>query len=386
MRVAMPIGLYDGLGGAQRQVQDLGPLLERRGVRTAVVTRLVTPRSPRYERQPGLHVYRVPVPPGHAAASVAYTALGAGVVARFRPDVIHAHQLLSPTTIGLLAGEAVRVPVVATVLSTGPGGDVSRLLGNGLGAQRLRAIVSRVSMFICIADEIEQELLEHGVPPERMRRIPNGVDLAWFRPPAEGERERLRAQLGIPADATVALYCGRLAPVKRLHVLLDAVRDSQVHVLLVGEGSEEPRLREQARSRELAGRVHFHPKVEDTAPLFRAADVYASASEAEGMSISVLEAMASALPVATAPASGMSELLGGVGGVLARDPSAAALAAALGALADDPARREAAGRAARARVSERWSLDNTADMLVALYEELRRSRRRVAGSGPKRAA
>jgi glycosyltransferase involved in cell wall biosynthesis len=365
----MPFGVFDVLGGAQRQIQGIAPILERRGVRTSIVTRGSSAGTAAHERRPGLDVYRVPVPRSRAGAALAYTALGTGVVARLRPDLIHAHQLISPTTIGILAGAALGVPVVAKVLSAGPNGDLDKVLRNGFGRKRLEAIKKRVSVFICLSEDVARELLANGVPPEKMRRVPNGVDLDRFRPPSGDERAAVRRRLGIPLDAPVLLYCGRFAPVKRLDVLLQAVRDIPVHLLLVGEGTEARSLGQSARSAGWAGRLHIHPAVEDTAPLYRAADVYVSASSTEGMSGSVLEAMATGLPVAAAPASGMSEVLGTEAGVLADDFSAAALASALRRL-DDAEERARLGAAGRRRAAARYGLEATADLLISLYAEL----------------
>jgi L-malate glycosyltransferase len=104
-----------------------------------------------------------------------------------------------------------------------------------------------------------------------------------------------------------------------------------------------------------------------------AADAYATASVTEGMSNAVLEAMSAGLPVVASPASGMRDLLGEAAGrLLAADASAAALAARLAALAADPAGRVRLGAALRARAIERFSLDRTADLLVALYRDVLR--------------
>jgi starch synthase len=113
--------------------------------------------------------------------------------------------------------------------------------------------------------------------------------------------------------------------------------------------------------------------VDETAPLYRAADLYLSASEAEGMSGSVLEAMSCGLTVVAAPAPGMSELLGGGRGVLTGDRSPGAFAATIGRLAADPAERARIGAAARQRVLERYSIEAVADQLLALYREVTRA-------------
>jgi len=370
LRVAAVIQSYlPVLGGAQTQVQQLGPLFARRGVQTVVLTRRV-PGTPSVERSAGLLVRRLWVPRQPSAASLDYMAEGVAGVLRARPHVVHVHDLLSPASIGLLAGSPLRIPVVALVASTGPGGDIDRLLHKPLGAARLRRIVASVAAFHTLAEEVEQELVQHGVARERLHRIPNGVDTERFRPARGDERDAVRARLEIPSDAVVSIYCGRFAPVKRLDVLLEAFRGTPGHLVLIGNGSEEERLRERARQGELAGRVHIRPAVEDPAPWLRAADLYVSASSTEGMSNSVLEAMASGLPVVASPASGMSEIVSDATGALAADPSAAELGRAIGAIAGDASLRARLGATARETIVTRYSLESTADMLVALYRRL----------------
>jgi glycosyltransferase involved in cell wall biosynthesis len=369
MRVAMVIQVFDPvLGGAQRQVERLGPPLERLGVDVHVVTRRV-PDTPGFERRPGLDVHRVGRALSGAAASVQYSSLGALTVARLRPDVIHAHDLLSPSTAALLASRGGSTPVVAKVLSAGLGGDIDRLLRKPFGRRRLEALARRFSAFIALSDEVADELREHGVPDDRIRRIPNGVDADAFRPATPQERAHERAALGVGEDDLLAIYCGRFYETKHVDVLIDAAREAPVRLLVYGEGPVGDDLRRLAADPALEGRVEIRDPVRDTAPLHRAADLYLSASEAEGMSGSVLEAMAAGTVVVAAPAPGMDELLGGGAGVITADRTPAAFAAAIGELASAERRRPLA-EAARERVLSRYSLASVADQLAALYGEL----------------
>lgn len=231
------------LGGAQRQVNLLAPLLERRGVELTAITRR-PPGTPRHERRDGLEVRRMPGPARGAAGSISYTAGGALALARLHPDVVHVHDLLSPSTIALASQPLVRAPVIAKVLSTGPGGDLDRLLTKPFGQMRLRMMAKSFSAFLCLSDDVAGELSAHGVDRARLRRIPNGVDTDRFKPVAEGERRAERARLGLAGEDTLALFCGRFDPVKRLDVLIDAVaRTPSLRLVMAGEGQEEERLR-----------------------------------------------------------------------------------------------------------------------------------------------
>lgn len=368
LRVAMVIQSFAPvLGGAQRQVQALAPHLRATGADVTVITRRWERSAAIRERQPGLRLVRVPRSgPGPFGAS-AWFAGGSAAVTATRPDVIHAHDLLSPSMIALAAGAASRAPVVAKILSTGAGGDVDRLLTKPFGALRLRALVDRIAAFICLSEAVEDELLEYGAAPERLHRIPNGVDQERLRPVSSEERRAARQRLGLAVEEPLTVYCGRLHAVKRLDLLLEAFGTVPGRLVIAGDGPELPSIAAAAEHPSLRGRVTFMDTLPDPAPLYRAADVYASASLTEGMSNSVLEAMASGLAIAAAPASAMHELLRDGAGLVAESSSAPALAECLRRLVADPALRQAVGGVARRRVVARYSLDATARALMELY-------------------
>jgi glycosyltransferase involved in cell wall biosynthesis len=371
VKVTMVIQVFAPvLGGAQRQVERLGAPLAQRGVEVSVVTRR-RPDTPAREVRDALDIRRVGRPiDSRALGSLQYSSLGAFTAARLRPDVIHAHDLLSSSTAALLASRGGSPPVVAKVLSAGLGGDIDRLLRKPFGERRLRTMAHRFRAFIALSDEVEAELAEHGVSRERIRRIPNGVDTTAFAPVSADERSRERAALCVGEDELVALYAGRFYETKHVDVLIEAARRSPVRLLVYGEGPTDEALRRLAADPALGGRVRIERPVRETAPLMRAADLYVSASEAEGMSGSVLEAMASGLTVVAAPAPGMTELLGEGTGVLTGGRDPAAFASVLDRLATSPGERERVGAAARERVLERYSIEAVADRLVELYREL----------------
>jgi glycosyltransferase involved in cell wall biosynthesis len=206
------------------------------------------------------------------------------------------------------------------------------------------------------------------LPPALVDWVPNGIDTADF-PPADGNAE-LRAKLGIPADALVVGSVGHLRGEKNFARLLTAVArlGPQVHLLLVGDGDERPRLEKLSQAPLLAGRTHLAGHREQLGPWYRAMDVFAMSSDTEQMPVALLEAMSAALPVASTD----------VGDVRAMMPDAQAelvvplgagsverLADALRSLADDPELRRRLGGANRARVEELF----TFEAMVRAYEE-----------------
>lgn len=350
------------VGGAQQQLRQLAPRLAEHDIAVTVVTRWA-PGLARHEGADGHELRRVGNGWGSPAASARFLAAGTTALVRARPRAIHAHDLLSAALCGALAATLLRVPLVAKVASTGPGGDVDVLLRRPGGARRLRALVRRVDAFACVADEVVDELVALGVPAQRCVLLPNGVDLARFVPAAgPPERAAARAALGLPADGLLVLFCGRLREVKRLDVLADACRAAGATLVLVGEGPLAGPL--AAR-----GQTVVRPPVADVGPYLRAADLYGSASATEGLSNAMLEAMACGVPVAAVPASGVTRLLASGGGRVSDGDDAGALAAAITALAR-PEARERAARAARTHVLARHDIDRGAAALARLYREL----------------
>ena len=199
--------------------------------------------------------------------------------------------------------------------------------------------------------------------PERVRLIPNGIRLDRFQP-ADGN-PRLRAQLGIPAEALVVGTVGSLRPVKNHARLLEAVAKVPDIHLLLGDGEERPALERRAAAPDLARRVCFAGYQESPAPFYQAMDIFALSSDSEQMPLALIEAMASSLPAVSTD----------VGDVRAMLPPELApflgadLAGPLAELARMPALRRQLGDLNRKRAEERYSFG----ALCAAYRELYQS-------------
>jgi glycosyltransferase involved in cell wall biosynthesis len=196
----------------------------------------------------------------------------------------------------------------------------------------------------------------YGVDEARIGRISNAIDLDAWRPV---DRMRARAALGIPADAAVLAWHGRVEiDIKGLDLLVDATRqvaaarpNRDVRLLIVGTGLDAARLRELLPPTA----VWVDEFVSDTMRLREylcAADVYAFPSRSEGFPIAPLEAMACGLPVVAADVLGVGDIFehGEDSGGIVIAHRADDLAEALGRVLDDDGLRERLGRRARDRV------------------------------------
>jgi sugar transferase (PEP-CTERM/EpsH1 system associated) len=281
---------------------------------------------------------------------------------RERPDIVHTHAW-GTLVEGLVAARVAGVPAVVH----GEHGTLQLRAHQRFVQRHAWASVDRLlSVSSRLAERIARET---AFPRERIRVIRNGVDLRRF---GRVTREAARAALGLPADARMALAVGRLVAVKDHLTLLDAV--NQLHrqgldvtVVLAGEGPLQPLLAERASSLGIANRVHFLGHRSDVDVVLAAADMFVQSSTSEGLSNTILEAMASALPVVATRVGGADEMVqDGLTGLLVPPSSAGDLAAAMATLLADPTRARALGESGRGRVESEFSLE----AMIRRYEEL----------------
>lgn len=209
----------------------------------------------------------------------------------------------------------------------------------------------------------------------KVRLVPNGVDLKRFAPrPPSGA---VRASLGVPPSAPVALSIGRHVPEKGYRHLVDAAARLErarpgVHWVLVGDGEGRGELEAQARRLGLASRVHFTGWRDDVADVLALADVFVLPSESEGFGRVLVEAMAMGRPVVATEVGGVPDVVvAGETGLLVRPTDPVALADAVQALLADPARAARLGAAGRARAESTFSLGAHVDAVERVYDEVR---------------
>lgn len=200
-----------------------------------------------------------------------------------------------------------------------------------------------------------------GFGARRVRLIHNGVR----RPAPPREAGRLRRQLGIGSEVFVLGNIARLARQKRIDRLLDAVAASHpsVHCLIAGDGEKSASLHSQAAADErLAGRVHFLGHREDHGAVLDALDAFVITSDREGLSNSMLEAMAAGVPVITTPVSGATDAISGddPGGIITGFDTESVSRAIDSLVKDEPQRRRMS-EAARRRAETVFSMERMLD-------------------------
>jgi glycosyltransferase involved in cell wall biosynthesis len=216
-----------------------------------------------------------------------------------------------------------------------------------------------------------------GWTEARGATVYNGVHL----PPRSMPRGSVRAALGIPAEAPVVGAVARLAAQKRFDRLLRAVAalPGDVHCILAGDGELRPELEALAAALGIAPRVHFLGHRTDTADVLDALDLFVVTSDREGMSNSMLEALAAGVPVASTPVSGADEALdplpdGRRPGVVMGFDDDAIHRTLSGLLADRTSLAEMGATAAE-RAAERFSMAAMIDAWEALLARSAGARR-----------
>jgi glycosyltransferase involved in cell wall biosynthesis len=188
--------------------------------------------------------------------------------------------------------------------------------------------------------------------------LPNGIDPAPFSRHDPAVRARARAEFGFDAETFVIGAVGSLTPIKRFELLIDALaevrrRHANVKLLLVGDGPLRTALAIHAKERQVAAQVHLAGSRDDVPFLLRVMDAYVCSSDSEGMSNSLLEAMASGLPVVTTDVGdhGLA-VRDGIDGFVVRPGDSTAFADRIARWVADPELRSRHGAAAGDRITD----------------------------------
>ena len=289
----------------------------------------------------------------------------ARVLNEHRIDVVHCHHY-SPFVYGVLA--SLLRPSTQLVFT-----EHGKLSGAGPSRKRrwVNPLLSRRrGHFRAVSADLRRHMLAEGFQPERLSVLYNGV--AAGERPSDFDRYAARVVLGLPSDAFVIGTVGRLDPVKNLELLLQAharvtKANERARLVIVGDGSERGALEAKAAELGITGSVSFAGYRQDVRFLMPAFDVFVNCSAYEGVSLTILEAMATALPVVATAVGGNPEVVvDRETGLLVR-ANARMLADAIANLAIDETRRRQMGDAGRRRVEQHFTIGRMVEDYAKLY-------------------
>ncbi len=288
---------------------------------------------------------------------------------RERFDLIHTH-LTYANILGNLAGKLSNTPVVSSLHNTAvdpvhanPIRDRLELLALRYWAARVVAVAGQIAvLYRPLLGGRAIDVALNAVTPFAL------ID--------EGERELVRAELGLTPDQVLLIAVGRLSAQKAYPDLLAAfvqVRRTcpQAVLLIVGDGALREMIENRIRELDLSGNVVLAGVRPDVPRLLQAADVFVMSSHFEGLPIAVLEAMTAGLPLVATAVGEIPAIAPPEAALLVAPRQPEQLAAAILTLAQDPARRKAAGAAARRIALERFSPETWVRRLAQVYTAAR---------------
>jgi glycosyltransferase involved in cell wall biosynthesis len=315
------------------------------------------------------------------------------LVRRLDPDLIHC-SLLDASLVSRVVGRLTGTPVLESLVNISH--EPIRTVDSGavkLWKLRIykyldRLTMRRVTAFHALTGEVARSWVDTvGIDPARVTVIPRGVSADMLEDARLDPADRLdlRSKLTGAPDGLLVLAVGREEPQKGQRYLLDAfaeVRKSRndAHLVMAGRpGSSSPALERQIEDLGLRGSVHRLGVRTDVYRLMRAADVMAFPSLYEGLGVSLIEAMGSALPVIVFDRPPMNQIVEHERtGLVVPERDSHALAQAIITLASDTDRAARLGELAAREVRSDYDMERTSQRLEALYRSILDTR---AGAG-----
>lgn len=242
-----------------------------------------------------------------------------------------------------------------------------------VAAMKRRAVIS-ADHFIATSQSARGALIDEGVEPERISVIPPGIDCERFEP--DGPRAPVRETLGLSSDVLLALFVGRVIGEKGVVELVRALaslENPRVHLAIMGDGAQKPRVQRAARLLGVADRVHLleHTAYGNLPTFLRAADLIAVPSLStpywqEQFGMILAESMACGLPILATRSGAIPEVVGDAA-VLVPDYDVEALATGLEKLVEDENLRHRLALLGRKRAVEKFAIDVVAPQIEQCY-------------------
>lgn len=362
------------IGGTVRQATLQAQGMLHRGYRVVVLTRRYDRGWPSHAQSDGLDIVRFGLPGRGGLAEKLSLVILAAWFARRRHQIVLVQSIMYSDY--ALAASAVGLRSAVAVVWAAHG-EATDVLGEA--PDRLRSLqrgLRRSVLFGChhvaLTGAIRDELTAQGLCGASIAVIPVPVDVLRFRPPSPDERAQARADLGIDPGELVVTFTGRFVRTKGVDRLIEAfarLRASapRSRLLLVGGGSdqENKQVRADAARWQLADSVIMSGVVVDVERSLWASDIFVLPSVREGLSNSLVEAMACGLPCVAGAEAGGDQVLYSGAGLIPASSDVSELYQALVDLSEDEPLRRQLGRAAVQRTQS-----FTPDRVAARYEDL----------------
>jgi glycosyltransferase involved in cell wall biosynthesis len=230
----------------------------------------------------------------------------------------------------------------------------------------------RVDCIVCVSDAVRKDLLEQGVPGQKLITIYKGHDPRWY----EDIQPADLSGIGIPPDAFVVGCVANNRPRKGVRVLIESSRqipsDRRIHFILVGRGMTSTEVRTQVSQSPLSDSFHLLDYTNDVLRLVASCDATVlPATKGEGLPKTVIESMALGVtPIVTSTGGSPELIVDGESGLVVPPADAGALARAITRVAEDPVLNQSMGIQARQRIASHFNLEQSVEGHRKLYQSL----------------
>jgi len=358
------------IGGAEQQAERLSRYLAANNWQVKVITRGTT-SLPKREQRSGFEIIRIrSIGPGKIK-SLVFVLGTIWTLWKLHKDysLLHAHLAFGPAMAATLMGRLLHKPVIVKFGNSGPFGDIQTSQRTLRGRVRLAMIRHWANMIIVLDAKLNAEALSAGF--SQTRYLPNGIDPEHFKPCQD--KNAARANLGLSGHL-VLVFTGRLDVQKSVDILLQALKTSlgnqpNLHLVIVGDGPERQKLELLTGSMGLSTFVTYTGNQVDVRPYLDAADIFILPSMSEGISNSLLEAMAQGLACIATSVGGTPEVLGNCG-LLVEPGDPGMLSRAILQYAADLQQANHYGELARKKILEEYDFEITGKAYIDLYSEL----------------
>jgi glycosyltransferase involved in cell wall biosynthesis len=363
------------------QCRDMARLLKGRA-EVRVLTTAVDRRLRRADVVDDVRVSRVFVDVTSRPSKLAASFRMIAALLRLMPwcDVVHIHGFSTKNVIVTAAARMFHRPVVLS-LHTAEHDEAPTIRQHSPMAWWA---FTRADLYLSVSPRLIDAYLSAGLPANRIRLVPNGIDMQRFRPATPSERVELRRRLELPVDRPIVVFVGFLSQDKQPRTAFDAWMNLHnrhgidATLLFVGatksayfevDENLAARMQQDADVAGRGDRLLFTGMTHEVQDYVRAADVFILPSRREGLPVALLEAMACGLPCVASRLPGSTDVIitDGDNGLLVPVGDSEALADAVASVLQDTTCRSALGTRARQTVAERFSNTDVAGLWLDAY-------------------
>ena len=366
---------YPFIGGTEKQALTLASRLVRKGLQVKIITSRFDRKWQKREIIDDVEVVRLCSPRIKVIGALIFLCCLAGYLVKNRKEIslIQTFQIGYTSSLSIFLATLLRKPSVIKLASSGRGGDIQRGRKT-LWGKLFLYFSKKAARFIVVSTTVKQELMSESVDSVKFYQVGNGVNLNGYT--QTEAKSQARMALKIPDKKTI-MYTGRLSSEKGVEFLIRSFarvhRRLNCQLLIIADGPEKKNIERVIEQLEVTDAVDIVPAVDDVAPYLRAADLFVLPSQFEGLSNSLLEAMACRLPVISTSVGGSIDIIeSGVNGVLIEYNNEERLSQEISNLLGDPELSASLGKHARETVERQHDMDVIAEEYLGVYNSLTR--------------